>query len=96
MLWYASSGRPILLSLAMENAEECSHQGQCDLDVEALMLDPEIEAQTSAWDPETLRAELAEYGAWDDKELADHEENVARMVWIACNDVAENPGDYCD
>jgi hypothetical protein len=43
-------------------------------------------------DPKTLAAELQEYGAWDSEELADHEDNIERIIWIAACDIAENEG----
>lgn len=92
--WCAGSGRPINLRLTLDEAQSCSHPGQCDADIDYLLLTDGISAQVSTWDPETLRDELAEYGAWNEEELADHEENIRRMVWIACGDVAENPEDY--
>ena len=55
-----------------------------------------LSEQTYLWDAEDLRAELDESGAWDDEELSDHEENIERMIWIACGDVAENPDYYLD
>ena len=92
--WCAGSGRPLSLRLTLDEAQSCSHPGQCDADVDGLLLLEGISAQVETWDPETLRAELAEYGAWNEEELADHEENTRRMVWLACCDVAENPKDY--
>ena len=92
--WFASSGRPISLRLTLDEAESCSHPGRCDIDLEVLCLSGPIACQTATWHPETLRAELAEYGAWDEEELADYEENTRRMVWLACCDVAKNPKDY--
>lgn len=94
--WFAGSGRPINLRLTLDEAQSCSHPGQCDADVDELLLLEGISAQVSTWDPETLQAELAEYGAWDEEDLADHEANIKRMVWIACNDVAENPEYYSE
>jgi hypothetical protein len=41
-------------------------------------------------DPVALRKELAEYGAWDEQELADHEQNIQRILWIAAGDIVEN------
>lgn len=94
--WMAGSGRPLYLRLTLDEAESCSHSGACDPDVEALCAEEGVRTQIAAWDPETLQAELAEYGAWEETELADHEANIKRMVWIACNDVAENPEDYSE
>ena len=90
--WFAGSGRNLSLALTLDNAQSCSHPGPCDADVARLT--KSVTAQTDQWDAEELAAELGEYGAWDDAELSDHEANVARMVWVACNDVAENPEEY--
>ena len=38
---------------------------------------------------EALRRELREYGAWEEAELRDHNENERRIVWIACCDLKE-------
>ena len=92
--WCAGSGRPISVRLTLDEAESCSHPGNCQADVIDLILTDGISAQVETWDPETLRAELVESGAWDEEELADYEENIRRMVWLACCDVAENPKDY--
>ena len=92
--WFAGSGRPISLRLTLDDAESCAHPGQCDSDVDDLLLSGPIAPQVSTWDPETLRDELAEYGAWEDDALGDHDENIRRMIWLACCDVAENPKDY--
>jgi folate-binding Fe-S cluster repair protein YgfZ len=75
--------------MTVEQAESASHQGQCDEDVRALSLEPGIAAQLSAVDPETLRSELREYGAWDDVELSDHPQNLQRLLWIAACDISE-------
>lgn len=43
-------------------------------------------------DPEfekLLRDELAEFGAWDDSELSDYDENIKRAIWIASHDVSD-------
>ncbi len=38
---------------------------------------------------DALRAELREYGAWDDEQLADDAANWDRIVWIAAGDILE-------
>jgi hypothetical protein len=79
------------VTLTMDQAESCSHPGPCDDDVAALLDDVEIKPT-----PSELRAMLGEYGAWDDDQLSDDDDNRARMLWIAACDIAENPGDYMD
>jgi len=39
--------------------------------------------------PENVRAELKEYGAWDDEELSDDDANWERLVWSACWNIRE-------
>jgi len=89
-MWWTSSCGRIELRILRKQAEACSHQGPCDDDVEALSKEPAIAEQLEAIDPEILRCELREYGAWDDKELADHEQNLQRVLWIAAGDINED------
>jgi|GEM_PF-2252865 len=35
------------------------------------------------------KAYLKGYGAWDDSELSDHEENLSRLVWLTGCDLRE-------
>ena len=43
---------------------------------------------------ELFKEYLDGFGAWDDEELKNHEENKQRVLWTwACN-CDENPGDY--
>jgi hypothetical protein len=42
-----------------------------------------------------LSAELKEYGAWDAEELADHEQNLQRILWLASGDITEQDGCDC-
>jgi hypothetical protein len=71
-----------------EQAKRGSHQGQCDSDIEELL--PELKEQMDAIDPDNLRKELKEYGAWSEEELNDHEANLRRILWIACGDIRES------
>lgn len=37
-------------------------------------------------DPDLIRAEVKEYGTWNQEELQDNEQNIHRLIWIAaCN-----------
>lgn len=93
--WYSGT-YGLTLEIEREDAEYCS-QGGRDAEPyieETLRAKPELRKQIDAWDADKLRKELADYGAWDDAELADDEQNRIRMFWIACADVRENPGDY--
>jgi len=89
MIHYASSGR-FQIEMTLEQAKSISHQGQCDDDVKALSKVPKIARQLARIFPGDLRQELKEYGAWDEKELADHDQNLQRFLWLAGGDIAEN------
>ena len=42
-----------------------------------------------------IRAELGEYGAWDETELADDAANFRRLIWSAANNIAEDETPDC-
>lgn len=88
-MWFSSSSGRIELQITLSQASSASHPGQCDNDVMALSKAPKIARQLAKIDPQTLRDELREYGAWDDDELADHEQNLQRILWIACGDIVD-------
>ena len=79
-IWWCSGSGSIDLQMTLEQAESASHQGECDQDVKDLI--PFLKDQLDRIDPDILRKELKEYGAWDDLELSDHESNIQRLVWI--------------
>jgi hypothetical protein len=87
--WWGSSSGRIELHLTMDQARFGGHTGHCDADIAELRRDPSIIEQLSAIEPATLRAELREYGAWSDAELANHDANLSRLLWIACSDIRE-------
>jgi hypothetical protein len=67
----------------------CSHAGPCDDDVARCLELPEVKAEMAEINPEQLVKELREYGAWDDNELKDHDENIKRILWIACGNIQD-------
>lgn len=77
------------LNITKAQAAIGSHQGPCDDDIAYLRTIPAIKRQLDKLDPENLRRELKEYGAWDEVELADHEANLSRWLWITCSDIRE-------
>lgn len=77
------------LKLTRSDAESCSHSGQCDDDVNAVMLKPYVKKQLEGLDPDTLAKELKEFGAWDNTQLANHSDNLQRWVWISAGDIVE-------
>jgi hypothetical protein len=88
MYWSSSSGR-IELDITKKQAAQAAHPGQCDKDVFALSQVPTIRRQLQRVDPDDLVAELSEYGAWEPDELADHDANLQRILWLACGDINE-------
>lgn len=91
--WQTSSGR-IDLAMTLAQAQAAYHQGQCDADVAALALVPDVAAQLAVIEPALLAEELREYGAWDDAERSNHTANLLRLVWLAAADIVERPQDY--
>ena len=89
-MWFTSSHGTIEIDMTLAQAQSASHQGQCDADVLALSQHRKIRPQLERIDPEVLRQELREYGAWDEQELADHQQNLQRILWIAAGDIVEN------
>jgi hypothetical protein len=90
--WTSSSGR-IELSIPQGLASIGYHSGACDSDIEELLEWQPIKAQLSGIPHQVLREELKEFGAWDSEELANHEDNLARILWIACGDLVDGMGD---
>jgi hypothetical protein len=78
------------LRMTLDQARTASHSGSCDDDVKWLSQRPHIANQLDAIDPALLADELREYGAWDETELADHDQNLQRLVWIAAGDIVDN------
>lgn len=89
MYWSTSSGK-IELLITKHQARIGSHSGDCAQDIAYLRKYPRIRRQLAKLDPVVLALELKEYGAWDGVELADHDANLSRVLWIACGDIAEN------
>lgn len=78
------------LILTEAQAQSAAHSGSCDADVAELLRNPKIRRQFLAISPDTLRAELREFGAWDDDELKDDAQNKARILWIAAGNIVES------
>ena len=89
-MFYTSGSGRIELNLTKKQANIGSHSGQCDNDIAYLRTLPNIKRQLNKIDKETLKNELKEFGAWDEIELDNHDENLTRILWIACGDIVEN------
>lgn len=88
-IWWSTSSGRIELALTLDQANSAYHQGQCDDDVRALSHQRGVKRQLSEIDPAVLRGELAEYGSWDDAELADHDQNLQRILWLAAAGIVD-------
>jgi hypothetical protein len=97
-LYWASFNR-FDLRISGECALDCSHSGACDDDVAhwtpKVRAQVEIDGFTNRPTADSIRAELAEYGAWDAEELADDDASWKRLVWIAAGKVVEDETPDC-
>ncbi len=75
-----------VLEMPPEAVAACSHRGDCSADVAAWS--PKI-VRPAACTADALRRELAEYGAWDEAQLADDTANWERILWIAAGNIQE-------
>lgn len=90
MWWSESMGR-IELQITRAQAQACSHPGDCLSDVLALRQVSKIRRQLAKLKPETVAACLRDTGGWEPEGLQDHDENLTRLLWLACCDIAEWP-----
>ena len=88
--YWCSSRAQFELQLSLEDAQSASQPGKdADEDVRALIALPYVAEQLERIDAALLASELEEHGAWDAEELADHEANLRRLVWIASCDISQ-------
>lgn len=90
MPYFITSSGKIEININLQDASNCSHSGDCEQDVKELLKKPYIKSQLKKIKPEVLASELEEYGAWDEKELSDHDFNLVRILWLACGDISDN------
>jgi hypothetical protein len=76
-----------VIELTRDEAHTGYHVGKCNDDIAWLRTQRHIDEQLCALSEEDVRSELEEYGAWDDDELADHDANLSRVLWLACGDI---------
>ncbi len=84
------------IQMTLKQAQSASHSGRCDDDVNALLQLPEVKRQLVKISDAKLIAELSEYGAWDEIELSNRQDNEQRIIWLAAGNIAEdyqNKGD---
>lgn len=76
-----------VITMTKAQAEACSHPGPCDSDVKFLSEQPAIKRMLKKINSEDIAKELKEYGAWNAQELADKDQNVQRILWIAAGNI---------
>jgi hypothetical protein len=87
--YFTSSSGLIEFQLTKQQVLKGDHQGDCKSDIIELMKLPSIKKIMSNLDKDLLKRELKELGAWDEIELCNHDDNLKRILWIACCDIKE-------
>lgn len=77
------------IEMTKNEAHTGSHQGQCYDDVKYLLTLPKIKKQLSKISDDDLVSELKEYGAWDNEELKNRNDNEERIIWISAGNIVE-------
>jgi hypothetical protein len=80
----------IELAIDSDDAATGCHSGSCDDDVATLRRKPYIAEQLAALSADVVANVLREYGAWTAEDLANHDDNLSRLLWIACGDIVDN------
>lgn len=74
------------VELPEQCVKDCSHSGPCDEDVEFWFLKLDTDKFPCS---DAIQAELQEYGAWDEDELQDKDQNLRRLIWIAAGNIRD-------
>ena len=90
--WASSSGR-IELEIPTKLVSIGYHSGDCQDGIDYLLTLDSIKDQLSNINPVILASELKEWGAWDDAELSVHQNNLQRILWLACGDLTDGDQD---
>jgi len=88
-MWNSGNYPTTELNITKADAESVSGSGQQIHNVVRLLQKKYIQRQIARIDPEMLRKELKEYGAWGKEELENHIDNIERWLWISGNDIVE-------
>jgi len=78
------------IEMTLKQVQSASHLGRCDDDVNDLLQLPKIKRQLAKIPDDKLIVELSEYGAWDETELSNRQDNEARIIWIAAGNIKED------
>ncbi len=90
-VWWSSSCGRVELQITPTDAAKGHHSGQCDTDIAKLRQVPYIAYQLARINPVSLQLEMREifFDSDEDPECTNHENNLSRVLWIACGDIVE-------
>ncbi len=88
-MWWSSGCGTVELNITKQDSQIGYHSGSCDHDIAELRKKPAIKRQLNKLDRLTVAMILKEYGAWSNTELLDHDQNLSRLLWMACADIVE-------
>lgn len=94
-MYFCSSSGCIELNITKVEANIGFHSGQCDNDILLLRKVPRLRRQLDKLDPELVCNELRSIGEWDEEELKDHDQNLNRLLWLACANIVEVDSSNC-
>ena len=78
------------IELPSEVIDDCPKSGACDSYIDYVLNNNEyVSNELEKINPDKLKIELSEYGAWDDDELSNHYNNLERILWIAIFNIYE-------
>ena len=77
------------IEMTKNQALSASHPGDCEDEVQELLLDRKIVRQLDKIGPDKIRAYLLSTGGWEEDELTDDARNRVRIVWLAACDIVD-------
>ena len=86
---WISGNYGVELNITKNDAYTGSHAGDCLEDIRGLLEKPYIKRQLKRIDPEMIKKELADCGAWSDEELENAQENQERLLWVFCGNLVD-------
>lgn len=78
----------IEISMTLEDAKHCSHQGHCDEDVKEVLLQPYIQQQLKNYSNKEMEQELKEY-AIEDVETFDRQTLEEYIIWLVAGNIMD-------
>ncbi len=77
------------IEIPIELVETVPRHGMCDDAIETLCTTEPMSSYLALLNPQEIKDELSEYGAWNETELSDHNQNLRRILWIAIGNIQE-------